>query len=212
LNVIPTTDLVPLGSWIGSIQNQNTSFTGASIFEQPIPVGQTQFAVNSWVEAGLDYATTPDRTSPTGVFNVKAQAMIEDERRPSAAIGIWNVAENQRPGCYVTMSKTLNYSQEQEERFRAHHRRNRKLLGRRVHVGAMLDGHGITQPFVGTDLQLSETAVLQADWVHGPGNALTAGVSLVLPGGKDVLTPALLLSNDTGHFGLLLNFSHQFSL
>ncbi len=213
LNVIPTTDLVPVNSWVGTLQNANTSFTGTSLFRQPMFTGQFQFGLDTWLEAGLDYAQTPDRASDTVVFNVKALVINEDERRPNLAFGFWNAAESQRPGYYVTLSKTLNYEQEQEERFRAHHRRNRKLLGRRVHIGMMVDGHGIGQPFAGTDLQLSETAVFQADWVHGPGNAATAGIAYVFPDSRTVFAPAIVFSNDTRRFsGLLLNLSHQFNL
>jgi hypothetical protein len=213
LNVIPTTDIVQVNSWVGSIQNANTSFTGTSFFKQPMFVADSQFGLENWLEAGIDYAQTPDRSSDTAIFNVKAQVMAEDELQPNLAFGFWNVAQSQKPGYYVTMSKTLNYDQEQEERFRAHHRRNRKLLGCRVHIGMMLDGHGIYQPFAGTDLQLSETAVFQADWVQGAGNAATAGIAYVLPDTRTVLAPALVFSNDTRRFsGILFNISHQFNL
>jgi hypothetical protein len=213
LNVIPTTDIVPVNSWVAVLQNGNTNFTGTNLLRQPEFYGQTQFGLEPWLEAGLDYSPTPDRLSDTEVFNVKAQFLIENDNQPNMAIGFWNVAHAQKPGYYLTVSKTLNYEQQQEERFRAHHRRNRKLLGRRVHVGLSLDGHKIGQPFCGTDLQLSETAVFQADWINGTGNSLTAGVAYVLPDTRTVLTPALVFSNDTHRFsGLLLNLSHQFNL
>lgn len=212
LNVIPTTDVVPSGSWIGAIQNGNASFTGVPFYRMPLMTGQTQFSLASWLEAGFDYTSTPDIDQNTLVFNMKALVFAEDETRPNVAVGIWNVTDMERPGYYVTLSKTLNFAQEETERFRAHHRRNRKLLGRRVHVGAMVDGHGVVEPFLGTDLQLNEVAVFQADWVNGNGNALTAGIAYVLPDQRTVLTPALLFSNSQNRIsGFSLNISHQFN-
>jgi hypothetical protein len=212
LNVIPTTDIVPLKSFIGALQNGNTSFTGLTFYDNPQYVEQSQWEVENWLEAGVDYTPTPDVSNNVFAFNAKALLLNEDERLPNAAVGIWNVAQGQAPGYYVTLSKTLNYAQEQEERFKAHHRRNRKLLGRRVHVGLMLDGHGIVQPFTGTDLQVSDTLVFQADWVHGSGSAATAGFAYVLPDQRTVINPAIVFSNDTLRFsGFQLNISHQFS-
>lgn len=212
LNVIPTTDIVPLNSWVGGLQNGNTSLTGTPFWRQPLVTPQTQFGLQSWLEAGLDYAQTPDLAHDAAVFNVKALLLTEDERVPNVALGLWNVTQGQKPGYYLTLSKTLNYAQQQEERFRAHHRRNRKLLGRRIHLGAMLDGHGTLEPFAGTDLQLSDSAVFQADWVRGSGNGASAGLAYVLPDQKTVLTPALLFSNDKRRLtGISINLSRQFS-
>jgi hypothetical protein len=212
LNVIPTTDLVPSGSWIGGFQNGNTNFTGVPFYRMPLMTAQTQFSLASWLEAGFDYTPTPDIDQDTLVFNMKALVFSEDEIRPNVAVGIWNVTDMERPGYYLTLSKTLNYEEELTERYRAHHRRNRKLLGRRVHVGAMVDGHGVVEPFLGTDLQLNEVAVFQADWVNGNGNALTAGIAYVLPDQRTVLTPALLFSNSQNRIsGFSLNISHQFN-
>jgi len=213
LNVIPTTDIVPDGSWIGGIVNGNTSLTGNPFYRQPQWQFQSQVSLAPWLEGGIDDATTPDVDSNTGVFNVKALVMTENEWQPNVALGLWNVADHQKPGYYLTMSKTLNYDQQQEERFRAHHRRNRKLLGIRAHLGMTLDGRGFTQPFTGTDIQLSETAVFQADWVHGSGNVATAGIAYIFPDGRTVLTPAITFSNDTGRFnGLIIGLTHQFNL
>jgi hypothetical protein len=212
LNTIPTTDLVPIGSLVGAFQNGNASFTGVGFYQQPQWLYQTQVGVKPWLEAGVDYAPTPNLNGDRFVFNVKALVLNENDTLPNVALGLWNVATGQGPGYYVTVSKTLNYEQEQEERFKAHHRRNRKLLGRRVHVGAMLDGRSIVQPFVGTDLQLSEIAVFQADWIHGSGNNATAGLAYVMPDNRTVINPAILFSNDSGRFaGIALNISHQFS-
>ena len=213
LNVIPTTDLVPLQSWVLAFQNSNPDFAAPSLFEHPLFIAETQAGLESWLEAGLDYEQTPDLTAYAVVFNVKALVMQEDEHQPNFAVGMWNVAAGQAPGYYVAFSKTLNYDQEQEERFKAHHRRNRKLLGRRVHLGMMLDGHGIFQPFAGTDLQLNEAVVFQADYVHGAGNTATAGIAWVLPDQRTVLNPAFVFSNSGDKvIGLSINLSHQFNL
>jgi hypothetical protein len=212
LNVIPTTDLVPSGSFIGAFQNGNTTFNGTPFYRMPDMIAQTQFSLAPWLEAGFDYTPTPDIDQDTLAFNMKALVFSEDEIRPNVAFGIWNVTDMERPGYYVTFSKTLNYEAELTERYRAHHRRNRKLLGRRIHVGAMIDGHGVTEPFFGTDLQFNDTAVFQADWVNGNGNALTAGIAYVLPDQRTVITPVLLMSNDKNRIdGFSLNISHQFN-
>ena len=117
------------------------------------------------------------------------------------------------PTYYLTFSKTLNYAEQQHVRFLAHHRRNRKLLGRRVHAGLMLNGSGVLEPFAGADLQLSESTVFQLDWINGPGNAITFGIVYVFPDQKTVLNPALLYSNDSRKFdGFFLNISRQFNL
>ena len=213
LNVIPTTDLTPIKSWIGGIQNSNTSFSDTTFLTTPTPTFQSQIGVTSWLESGIDYAETPDVGDETLVFNAKALLLTEDELKPNAAIGIWNIAPGQSPGYYITFSKTLNYDQEQYERFRAHHRRNRKVLGRRVHVGMMMGDHGVLQPFAGSDLQLTDNMVFQADWVSGAGNALTTGIAYVLPDQVTVLTPVLYFSNDERHFsGVSLSITHQFNL
>ncbi len=212
LNVIPTTDIAPLNNWIGALANSNTSFTGIPFYRQPLITAQTQFGLESWLEAGIDYAQTPDLAHDAAVFNVKALLLNEDHKQPNVAVGLWNVTQGQAPGYYFTLSKTLNYDQQQAERFRAHHRRNRKLLGRRVHLGGMLDGHGTFQPFAGTDLQISETIVFQADWVRGSGNGATAGIAYVMPDNRTVINPAFVFSNDKRRIsGFSINLSHQFN-
>jgi hypothetical protein len=213
LNTIPTTDLVPLHSWIGQMQNSNVSFHTPSLFTRPDFIFQTQYSFGSRAEWGVDYIQPPDVDRKELTFNIKELLQNEDQWRPNVAIGIGNVALRQRPGYFITFSKTLNYDQQLRERFRAHHRRNRKLLGRRVHFGLMLDGHGTLEPFLGTDLQLNDSLVFQADWINGSGSAVTAGVAYVFPDQRTVLNPALLYSNGTHRVdGFFLNFSHQFNL
>lgn len=210
LNVIPTTDLTPLNDWILGIQNGNAYFDNLPFYRMPNPTYQSEFGFQTWGEAGFDYIQTPDLYFDAVAFNAKAVALTEDEWRPNVAAGIMNVAFGQAPTYYATVSKTLNFAQQQDERFRAHHRRNRKLLGRRIHFGAMLDGHGIAQPMAGTDLQIDESFVFQADWISGSGNAATAGISYVFPDQKTVLTPAVLFSNDTHRLGISLSITRQF--
>jgi hypothetical protein len=211
--VIPTTDLVPLNNVIAAIANQNASVTGTSLLEMPQIALQSQFGLTNFLEAGFDYAETPDVSDDQIVFNIKYLLHVEDDWTPNLAIGMWNVTAGQIPGYYVTASKTLNYDQEQYERFRAHHRRNRKLLGRRVHLGMMVSGHGILEPFAGTDIQLSDSAVFQADWVAGAGNNFSAGLAYVMPDQRTVINPALLIANDGSRFnGIAINISHQFNM
>lgn len=211
LNVIPTTDLTPLNNVLFGFANANTSFTGTPFYRQPLFTAQSEYGLNSNVELGLDYGPTPDLSFFTPVFNAKALLLTEDDNVPNVAVGVMNVALLQAPTYYVTVSKTLNYEEQQAARFRAHHRSNRKLLGRRAHLGMMLDGHGLLQPFAGTDLQISDSLVFQADYVHGSGNNATAGLAYVLPDNKTTFTAAILFSNDTSRFsGISISLVRQF--
>lgn len=211
LNSIPTTDVVPLNNWIGNLQNSNTQFKSTAFYSAPMMFEQTQFALSPKVEAGVDTAFLQDRNTNAFVFNAKTVLQYEDDRRPNAAFGIANIANHLIPNFYITVSKTLNYAQEQKERYRAHHRRNRKLLGRRVHVGLISDARGTLEPFAGADLQLSESVVFQTDWINGSGNAITLGVAYVMSDQRTVLNPAFLYSNSTHRLdGFFLNISHQF--
>ncbi len=103
------------------------------------------------------------------------------------------MASHQRAGYYLTLSKTLNYTQQEEERFKAHHRRNRKLLGRRAHIGVTYDGQNTPQPFLGTDLQLNGSDLIQADWISGKGNAVSLGAVLRDAGPEDGCKPCFSL-------------------
>ncbi len=212
LNTIPTTDIVPQNSWIANLQNGNTGFGVPAFYSAPMLVKQTEFALNGRVEAGVDASYDASRNAESFQFNIKDTLQNENEFRPNAAMGIMNIGNHLIPSYYITLSKTLNYDQQQRERYKAHHRRNRKLLGRRVHAGMMLNFRGALTPFVGADLQMSDSAVFQTDWISGAGNALTAGVAYVLPDQKTVLNPALLFSNDKHRLdGFFLNISRQFS-
>ena len=213
LNTIPTTDLVPQHSWVGQIQNSNLSFHTPSLFVKPDPIVQTEYSFGSRTEWGIDYIQPPDLDRRVFTINIKELVQNEDSLRPNVAVGIGNLTLRQQPGYFLTFSKTLNYNEQMRERFRAHHRRNRKLLGRRVHFGVMLDGHGTLEPFLGTDLQLNDSTVFQMDWINGAGNAITAGFVYVCPDQRTVLNPALLISNDTHRLdGFFLNLSHQFNI
>ena len=213
LNTIPTTDLVPQHSWIAQTQNGNVSFHTPSFLVRPDLIFQTQYSFGNRAEWGVDYIQPPDVDRKELTFNFKGLLQNEDRWRPNVAVGVQNITLRQRPGYFITFSKTLNYGQQLRERFRAHHRSNRKLLGRRLHFGLMLDGHGTLEPFLGTDLQLNENTVLQADWINGAGNAVSAGIAYVFPDQRTVLNPAFLYSNSTHRVdSFFLNISHQFNL
>lgn len=213
LNTIPTTDIVPFHSWVAQFQNGNTLLHTPSLFIQPKFVFQSQFSLTDRMEVGLDYAQPPDASHNELVLNFKGLLQNENELRPNIAVGMWNIANHQTTGYYLTFSKTLNFAQQQQERFRAHHRRNRKLLGRRIHFGITLDNYGTLEPFLGTDLQLNDSSVFQADWINGTGNAITLGLVYILPDQRTTLNPTFLYSNDTKRIdGFFLNISHQFNL
>ncbi|HLJ55581.1 MAG TPA: hypothetical protein VKT77_11130 [Chthonomonadaceae bacterium] len=213
LNTIPTTDLVPPHSWIGQIQNGNTQFETPSLLVKPDFIVQTQYSIGTRSEWGVDYIQPPDVDRKQLTFNFKTLLQNEDAWRPNVAVGVGNITTRQLPTYFLTFSKTLNYDQELRERFRAHHRRNRKLLGRRVHFGLTLDSHGAVEPFLGADLQMNDSLVFQTDWINGAGNAVTAGLAYVLPDQRTVVNPALLYSNSTHRIdGFFLNVGHQFNL
>ncbi|HLK57418.1 MAG TPA: hypothetical protein VKU00_12685 [Chthonomonadaceae bacterium] len=214
LNTIPTTDLVPMRSWVGQMQNGNTGLLhGPLFYNTPDLIYQSQFALANRVEAGCDLLPGPDLDQRTVALNGKLSFLDEDVVRPNAAFGILNIANHLAPTYYLTFSKTLNYVEQQRVRFQAHHRRNRKLLGRRIHAGLMLTGGGVLEPFVGTDIQLNDSSVFQADWIQGAGNAASFGFVYILPDQKTVVNPAILFSNDTKRFdGFFLNISRQFTL
>jgi hypothetical protein len=212
LNTIPTTDIVPYHGMILQLQNGNTSFRFPAFYNAPNLLYQSQFALTNKIEVGADVIGPTDSNVSAVVLNIKELWQNEDEVRPNIAFGIESVANHQSPLYYLTFSKTLNYAQQQRERFRAHHRRNRKLLGRRIHAGLTLTG-GTIEPFLGTDLQLNDSTVFQADWINGPGNAVSMGFVYVLHDQRTVLNPAILYSNDTRRVdGFFLNISHQFNL
>lgn len=58
LNVIPTTDIVPLDNWIFGLQNANTSFTGLGFYRQPLMTEQSPVWNNerdrTWVRLRSD--------------------------------------------------------------------------------------------------------------------------------------------------------------
>ncbi len=213
LNSIPTTDIVPVNNWIFNLQNSDTMFKSPAFYSAPMVFAQSEFALSNRVEAGVDMQYLPQRHGNEFLLNAKTVLQNEDDVRPNAAIGIANIANHLGPNLYLTFSKTLNFDQEQKERYRAHNRRNRKLLGRRVHAGLMADSHGTIEPFVGADLQMNESMVFQTDWINGAGNAITLGVAYVLPDQRTVLNPAFLYSNSTHRLdGFFINFSRQFGL
>ncbi len=213
LNTIPTTDIVPLHNWVGQVQNGNSSLSAPAFYQVSSPIFQTQFGLSQRLEAGADWIQPPSVDHQETTLNAKYLLFDENEGRPGVALGAWNVAFRQKAGYYFTLSKTLNYAQQEQERFKAHHRRNRKLLGRRAHIGLTYDGGGVLQPFLGTDLQLNGSDVLQADWISGKGNAVSLGAVFVMRDQKTVLNPALLYSNDTQRLsGFFLNVSREFGM
>ena len=213
LNTIPTTDIVPLHNCVAQIQNGNSSLSAPAFYQVSSPIFQTQFGLSQRVEAGADWIQPATLDREEAVLNAKYLVFDENETRPGVALGAWNLASHQRAGYYLTLSKTLNYAQQEEERFKAHHRRNRKLLGRRAHIGVTYDGQNTPQPFLGTDLQLNGSDLIQADWISGKGNAVSLGAVFVMQDQKTVVNPAFLYSNDTDRIsGFFLNISRQFGI
>lgn len=175
LNTIPTVDVVPEKQWTLQVQNGNTQLSDApTLFAQPLPALQLQSGVwTQRIEAGFD-AVTPERPGDwRGVANVKLVALTESYVRPAIAIGAAQLGGGFDALYYAVVTRTLDYQAMQYQRFRAHHR-NLKLHGIRLHAG-ILGTRGDPRAFVGSDVQLSDKALLYADWIAGHDHAATLG-------------------------------------
>ncbi len=175
LVTIPTADVVPERQWLAQVQNGNTELSGSgSLFEQPEPALQAQLGfLHGRLEAGCDLVAVDGPRDYRPVANAKVLLVAEGYALPAVAAGIAQLGPRLAGYGYVVASRTLNYERLQYQKFRAHHR-NLKLRGIRLHAGALgtpKDPHAL----LGSDVELSDHAVLQADWISGTDHALTLG-------------------------------------
>lgn len=211
LTTIPTADVVPAGQWTAQLQNGNTDLRGpGSMFDHPEPTPQSQFGLlRSRLEGGCDLVTLNSPRDYRAVVNLKALLLEEGYDWPAIAGGVTQVGRGFRPFYYMVASRTLNYDQIQYQKFRAHHR-NIKLRGLRLHAGAVgtaADPRGLA----GTDIELSDHLVLQADWISGHDRAASLGGAWVL-NQQSTLQAAILRSNGDHRIdGLQLGATHQFN-
>ena len=107
-------------------------------------------------------------------------------------------------------SKTLNYEQIAYQKFRAHHR-NIKLRGFRVVAGIQGSGNA-WQALVGSDYEVSDHFIVEADWISGAKNSVSLGGVLVI-NQHDSVTLALLRQNDMNRLsGVILQLTHTFDV
>ncbi len=209
LAIVPTADVVPDRQWTAQLQNGNTALRGSgSLFEQPEPSAQLQAGfLRSRVEAGCDLVAFDSPHDYRAVVNVKALVLPEGWDWPALAVGVAQLGHGLDALGYAVASRTLDYGSLQYQRFRAHHR-NLKLRGVRLHAG-VIGAAGDPRALAGTDVELSDHAVLQADWISGRGRAATLGLVWVLSA-RTGLQAALLRGNDTRRLdGLQVGVTRQ---
>ena len=210
LNQIPTTDLMPFKQLMLQLQNSNTEIRGDhSVFHRPTLVYQSEFGLPGRLEAGLDVqpANPPHDYRP--VLNLKWSPIREGSYNPAAAVGITQVGPDFDPNYFLVLSKTINYSQIQYQKFRAHHR-NIKLRGIRLHAG-VLGTRDVPRGFVGTDIELADRFVLYADWVSGREHAATLAGVVVIDQANSFQIAAFYGNHDQRIDGVLLTLTHIFA-
>jgi len=206
LNTIPTPDLVPMNQYNIVGQNSNTLVAAhPTVFQRPVLLPQFESGVTDSTEAGVDII--PGRTPGhyTAALNLKWKPVWELYDRPAVGIGIIQPVTGFSPTYYLVVTRTINYQQILNQKFRAHHR-NIKLRGRRVHAGITKTPSG-TFPLLGTDIEMSDQFVLYSDWISGSPNALTLGGVYVI-NDQNSLTASLLYGNHQQRInGLLVNYN-----
>ncbi len=211
LNQIPTPDLVPFKQLTLQTQNGNTEVSGnASVCHQPQVQGQTEFGLPWSMEAGLDVASSNAQQDYRPELNLKWVPVQEDYRIPAVAIGVMQLGVGFTPGYYLVASKTLNYGQIAYQKFRAHHR-NIKLRGIRLVAG--IEGTGnVWRALVGSDIEVNDHFIVEADWISGAQNSVSLGGVLVI-NQHDSVTAALLRGNNQDRLsGVILQLTHTFDV
>lgn len=211
LNQIPTPDLVPFKQLTLQTQNGNTEVSGdASVWRQPQVQGQSQFGLPWSMEAGLDVVSSNAQQDYRPELNLKWVPVQEDYRIPAVAIGVMQLGVGFTPGYYLVASKTLNYDQIAYQKFRAHHR-NIKLRGIRLVAGIQGTGN-VWRALVGSDIEVNDHFIVEADWISGAHNSVSLGGVLVI-NQHDSVTAALLRGNNQDRLsGVLLQLTHTFDV
>jgi hypothetical protein len=212
LNQIPTPDLVPFQQLSLQLANGNTDVSGdASVWRQPQVEPQTQFGLPWRTEAGLDVVPSNPQQDYRPVLNLKWSPLEEDYRTPAGAVGVTQVGPGFTPNYYLVMSKTLNYDEIAYQRFRAHHR-NIKLRGIRLVAGVQATSSDVWRALVGTDIEVNDHFIVEADWISGAPNSVSLGGVLVI-NQHDSVQAALLRGNDQNRLsGVILQLTHTFDV
>jgi hypothetical protein len=209
LNQIPTTDLMPFKQLMLQLQNGNTEIRGDhSVFHRPTLVYQSEFGLPGRLEAGLDVqpANPPHDYRP--VLNLKWSPIREGYYNPAAAVGITQVGPDFDPNYFLVLSKTINYSQIQYQKFRAHHR-NIKLRGIRFHTG-ILRTNNAWRALVGTDIEVNDHFVFYGDWISGAQNSVALGGVLIITPQSSIQASLLRANNEDRLSGVLVAITHTF--
>jgi hypothetical protein len=212
LNQIPTPDLVPWKQLTLQLANGNMAVTpNLPVWHAPQVEGQTQFGLPWNMEAGLDVAPINAQQDYRPELNIKWVPINEDYYVPATAIGVTQLGVGFTPGYYLVASKTVNYSEIAYQKFRAHHR-NIKLRGFRVMAGIQGSGNA-WRALVGSDYEVSDHFIVEADWISGAQNSVSLGGVLVI-NQHDSVTLALLHGNDQVRLmtGVLLQLTHTFDV
>jgi len=156
LNVVPTADVlskdtyVVLSPWSGGLR-----FGPEGEIYSLLQVGagrSVEVGLDQWVNNGILDSR----------LNAKWKLMEEESGRPAIAIGVQNVARYSNDQPYMVATKALDRS------------------GRsRLHAG-LISMDGASRAMLGLDKSCGPTIALQADYVSGNENSLTAGFALKL--------------------------------
>jgi hypothetical protein len=206
LNTIPTPDLVPLGQYNIIIQNTNTSLNhGPTVFQRPVLLPQFQSGVTDSSEGGVDLIPGRSPGHYTIALNFKWKPIWELYDRPAVGIGMVQPVTDFSPSYYLVLTRTLNFKQILNQKFRAHHR-NIKLRGRRVHAGITRTPSG-TFPLLGTDIEMSDNFIIYSDWISGSPNAVSLGGVYVIDDQNSVVASLLYGNHEQRINGLLFNIT-----
>jgi hypothetical protein len=157
---------------------------------------------------GLDVAPSDPPHDYRPELNVKWNPLHEGFAIPAAAVGATQLGVGFTPNYFLVLSKTLNYSAIQYQKFRAHHR-NRKLRGIRLHTGILRTGNA-WEALVGTDIEVNDHFVIFADWLSGASSAVSLGGVLVIDQHLSMQASLLRNNNEDRVSGVLVNVTHTF--
>ena len=172
LNIIPTADVLPVGTGNLGFQYEDVTPPYGDEFADQ---AQSQFGVPlaepGSVETGLDTST---RTIGWW-WNIKWRFFTEGKLRPATAIGVQNVGTGDDPQPYLVAFKHVTH-------------------GYRLHFGIIKSIYRWRHMF-GLDGPIGSITTFMADYTSGPRNFATVGVNVMLPYNLQ-LNPALLIGND----------------
>ncbi|MDH7481452.1 MAG: hypothetical protein QHH26_05660 [Armatimonadota bacterium] len=151
LNIIPTADVLEKDVFM-----VETPYSGGMRFG---PEGDSyvllQIGAGNGVEVGVDQRIEDGHLDAW--MNAKWRCLEEDGGRPAVAIGVQNFSRNTEKQPYLVMSKSFKPA--------------------RLHAG-VIKMEGVSSVMLGFDKTLSPKFAVQADYISGEENGLTAGFRL----------------------------------